>query len=95
MRTMRQNKETVPFYGNVAPLHVFNPDHQLYCLDCGSGELMGNHGMIPGDGGASGHEFSPQYASEAVRDMYNEALGLSEYEEQGPDWLFRAFLEAE
>lgn len=31
--------------------HEFNPDHNLYCIDCGQGELSGNHGMIPGPDG--------------------------------------------
>ena len=26
-------------------LHVFNPDHNLYCVDCGEGELAGDHGI--------------------------------------------------
>jgi hypothetical protein len=32
-------------------MHTFNPDHRLYCQDCGYGELAGDHGMIPGPSG--------------------------------------------
>lgn len=73
-------------------LHVFNPDHNLYCLDCGFGELFGNHGMIPGDGGAAGKDFSPMYRDEAVRKMYEDTLDLTDFEERRPDYKFRQFL---
>lgn len=79
----------------VEGLHVFNPDHNLYCEDCGHGELTGDHGMIPGDGGASGQDFSPQYENDAIRDMYEAARGLTEYEETRPDWRLREFLDEE
>jgi hypothetical protein len=30
----------------MSQIHVFNPDHNLVCEDCGSGELSGDHGII-------------------------------------------------
>lgn len=72
--------------------HVFNPNHNLVCRDCGLGELTGDHGMIPGDGGASGADFSPMYATDGVRAMYDAALHLTDYEQSGPDYRLRDYL---
>jgi len=77
-------------------LHIFTPDHNLYCQICGEGELAGDHGMIPGDGGADGKDFSPMFRDDEVREMYADALdGLSEFEEERPDWLLRVEVPSE
>lgn len=47
-------------------VHVFRPDHDLYCIDCGEGELMGNHGVI------AINEGQQIYASVEVERMYAE-----------------------
>lgn len=78
--------------GGVMALHVFNPDHNLYCIDCSEGELAGDRGMIPGDGGASGLDFSPMYRDDRIRAMYDEHFGLSEFEESHPDYQLRKYL---
>jgi len=48
-------------------LHIFNPDHNLFCETCGLGELAGNHGI---NGILDGQA---QYESDAVKEMYETA----------------------
>ena len=50
----------------MSDVHVFRPDHQLYCLDCGEGELFGNHGITAIDEGKQ------IYISPEVAEMYAE-----------------------
>ena len=57
----------------VTGLHVFQPDHNLYCDACGQGELGGDHGIIGIVDGAR------LYESDEVEQMYadaDEAAGL-------------------
>jgi hypothetical protein len=43
--------------------HIFNPDHNLYCEDCGYGELQGEHGIIGIVDGKNVYE-TPEMAAE-------------------------------
>jgi hypothetical protein len=52
-------------YKDVA-LHVFNPDHNLVCVDCEQGELSGNHGITAR---CDGHN---HYESQEAAAMYGE-----------------------
>ncbi len=47
-------------------VHVFRPDHQLFCRDCGEGELSGDHGIIAIDNGRQ------VYATPGVASLYAE-----------------------
>jgi transcription elongation factor Elf1 len=52
-------------------LHVFNPDYNLTCNDCGYGELMGDHGIIA----SRGKELV--FESEEARELYRFAYELT------------------
>jgi hypothetical protein len=52
-------------------LHIFNPDHDLYCDDCGFPELDGNHGITSLTNGL------PEYQSPEVAEMYESAFAAT------------------
>jgi hypothetical protein len=58
-------------------MHVFNPDHNLFCLDCGQGEIGGDHGII---GIVQGKQI---YADSWAAKMYAESEIESPYSGQG------------
>jgi hypothetical protein len=55
----------------VTDLHIFNPDRDQYCDDCGFPELDGNHGIM-----ALVNE-QPVYESPEVAEMYENAFAAT------------------
>jgi hypothetical protein len=53
-------------------LHVFNPDHNLFCEDCGLGELAGNHGIKARIWDNDLQGYKPVYESPKIAKMYAE-----------------------
>ena len=56
---------------NINKVHIFDPDHNLYCELCGEGELSGKHGIIRIENGQA------IYQNDKVSKLYADAYDLT------------------